>query len=239
MDLKVHDLLRLREPDVLVSRGPVPEWVSEALARAPWVVVRRAPVEGEFVPVGVRGQSRSERFPAHVRSSSIVEWVSPESCALQQGWKKSVRREELPAMCALFRVHTELRTSDLAWGPVGSVGFELVTGLPVVEKTSDLDLIIRIRDLLIPTSVTQKLLVLLEVIGVGLDLLLETGQGAISFQEYRRDEPKLVLRTVNGPILIPHPEGRSPQRESAEEKGRTPRNWIYHQDTENTESPRN
>jgi phosphoribosyl-dephospho-CoA transferase len=212
MGVAVHDLLRIRSPDALVIRGPAPEWVNEALSRAPWVVVRRAPAKGEFVPVGVRGQNRGERFASFVHSSSIVECVSPENLSSSRAWKKAVRLEELPAMGALLRVDAIFQGSDLHWGPCGSVGFELASGFPVALRTSDLDLIVRMSDLLIPPPTTRKMLAILERIettGVRVDLLLETGKGALALLEYAGGGTNLLLRTIHGPRLIPHPRGES------------------------------
>jgi phosphoribosyl-dephospho-CoA transferase len=199
----VHDLLRLRDPVGLMSRGPVPAWVNDALSRAPWVVVRRAPLEGAFIPIGVRGQSRGERFAAFTDSSSVVESVSPEELALTKAWQTAVRREALPAISALPLVHAILQTSALRWGPVGSVGFELASGLPVAHPTSDLDLVVRLSDFSIPPATTEKLLEINHRIEVRIDVLLETPEGAISLPEYVGNQPTLLLRSVQGPKLIP------------------------------------
>lgn len=212
MGVTVHDLLRVRGSDALMNRGPAPEWVNEALSRAPWVVVRRAPAEGEFIPVGVRGQNRGERFASFVHSSSIVECVSPENLSSSQAWKRAVRLEELPAMHALLRAEAIFQGSDLLWGPSGSVGFELASGLPITLRTSDLDLIVRMSDLLIPPSTTRKLLAIVERVettGVRVDLLLETRKGAMALLEYAGGGTNLLLRTVHGPRLIRHPQRES------------------------------
>lgn len=220
MELTVHDLLRLPHPSALVSRDTAPAWVQETLSRTPWVVVRRAPVEGEFFPVGVRGQRRSERFAAFVHSSSIVECVSPESLSSSQAWKKAVRREQLPALRFLPRLHDALRTYDLRWGPVGSVGFELATGFPGAHLTSDLDLIVRMNCLWMPPAIAASLLAILQEREVRVDLLLETTEGALSFREYASGEPNLLLRSVYGPSLIPHPQGGTNQRVGASASGK-------------------
>lgn len=203
MGWTVHDLLRLRDPDDLVSRGPVPGWVNAALTRAPWVVVRRAPVEGTFIPVGIRGQSRGERFAAFISSSSVVQSVSPEELALSMAWQTAVRREALPAMSALPLVHAILRTATLHWGPVGSVGFELASGVPTAHPSSDLDLIVRLSDFPIPPATTEKLLEMVHRSELRIDLLLETPEGAISLLEYLAGQPNLLLRSSLGPKLIP------------------------------------
>jgi phosphoribosyl-dephospho-CoA transferase len=205
MGLIPHDLLRLRDPCDLVYRVPPPSWSEEALSRVPWVVVRRAPFENELIPVGVRGKNRSERFAAFAPAATVVQCVSPEDLASCQAW-----REELPALRALPKIQVALQGLGLGWGPVGSVGFELATAFPAANCSSDLDLIIRMNDLLVP-RVTEELVAVIEDVGVRVDVLLETKAGAIALAEYVGNGPNLLLRTVNGPRLARkiHAKGRS------------------------------
>jgi phosphoribosyl-dephospho-CoA transferase len=208
----VHDLLRLGNPDDLKGSGPVPMWVNAALSRTPWVVVRRAPTKGGLVPIGVRGDHRSERFASFIDPSSISESVPPEALSSSQTWQQVDQRRDLPPMRALAVVHAILRTSDLCWGPVGSVGFELASGVPAAHRASDLDLIVRLSDFLIPWATTQKLLEVMHGTEIRVDLLLETGEGAISFLEYIGNQPDLVLRSINGPSLIQRSDTRLQRR---------------------------
>jgi phosphoribosyl-dephospho-CoA transferase len=207
MDITVHDLLRLRGPEELVNYDQAPQWVSEALSRAPWVVVRRASFERELIPVGVRGRSRSERFAGFADPSSIEESVRPEELISSQAWKRAVRFEEVPAMGLLPLINEDLRMLDLCWGPVGSIGFELASGLPVANRESDLDLIVRMNDIVIPRATTEKLLAIAR--GFQVDLLVETPVGGVSLLEYATVRQNLMLRTVKGPSLIPHPASMS------------------------------
>lgn len=203
MDLTVHDLLRLRDPNELVNCDPAPQWVSEALSEAPWVVVRRVPFEGDLIPVGVRGYNRSERFAAFISPSSVVESVRPEELASSQAWRRAIRAEELPAMRLLPKVDEDLRLLDVCWGPVGSVGFELASGFPVANRESDLDLIVRMNDIVMPRATVEKLLA--TVRGSRVDLLVETPAGGVSLLEYATSRQSLLFRTAKGPRLIPHP----------------------------------
>jgi phosphoribosyl-dephospho-CoA transferase len=195
-----HDLLRLRDPRDLVYRAPPPSWSDEALSQVPWVVVRRAPFENELIPVGIRGKNRSERFAAFAHAATVVECVSPEDLVSCQAWREAARREELPALRALPKIQMALQALGLSWGPVGSVGFELATAFPAANCSSDLDLIIRLNDLLVP-RVAEELVAVIEDAGARVDVLLETKAGAIALAEYVRTGPNLVLRTVNGPRL--------------------------------------
>ena len=104
------------------------------------------------------------------------------------------RRDELPVLRALPTIHMALQTLDLSWGPVGSVGFELATAFPAANCSSDLDLIIRLSDALVP-RVAEKVVEAIEDAGTRVDVLLETAAGAIALAEYVRSGPNLLLRT--------------------------------------------
>jgi phosphoribosyl-dephospho-CoA transferase len=210
MRLIPHDLLHLRDPRDLVYQAPPPPWLDEALLQVPWVVVRRAPFENELIPVGVRGKNRGERFAAFAHAATVVQCVSPEELASRQAWREAARREELPALRALPKIHLALQALGLSWGPVGSVGFELATAFAVATCSSDLDLIVRLNDLL-DSGVAEDLVAVIEDAGVRVDILLETEAGAIALAEYVGGGPNLLLRTVNGPRLARknHAKGRS------------------------------
>ncbi|MGC1302704.1 MAG: hypothetical protein WA840_10050, partial [Caulobacteraceae bacterium] len=60
--LFAHDLLRVAGGARLIADGVQPDWVEGALAGAPWVVVRRAGLRDGWVPVGVRGVARNQRW---------------------------------------------------------------------------------------------------------------------------------------------------------------------------------
>ena len=54
MEYIAHDLLQLKEEAKLISYTPIPDWVEHSLAKAPFVVVRRAVHRDSLIPVGVR-----------------------------------------------------------------------------------------------------------------------------------------------------------------------------------------
>jgi phosphoribosyl-dephospho-CoA transferase len=78
MDIRVHDLLRINDIDHLITTSPKPEWVHESLLHAPFVVVRRAPIQNGNIPIGIRGKSQGERFAAFLPKEAVAECVTPE-----------------------------------------------------------------------------------------------------------------------------------------------------------------
>ena len=221
---KPHDLLWLKR----VPRWPdAPDWVTLALARTPVVVVRRAGAPKGLVGVGVRGAQRNQRYGALISIAEIERCVSPEmlcpgaphgaaaaSCyALPpREWDcdpgLSPTRAGLPVFVALQGLEPVLRRFRLIWGPTGSAGFELATGVPTVQPSSDLDLLIRLPEW-IGRDTGQSLLGVLSThaahAGVRIDAQLETPGGAVSLAEYAGSTRRVLLRSSGEPVMVDDP----------------------------------
>ncbi len=138
-----HDLIRPLEPIALTADAPAPSWLGPALERAPWVVIRRGPVWDGMIPVGARGSARHQRFAAFLSVAEIAERLSPEDLGDSRYAIELKRRDAVPALAALARVAPILACRGFRWGPGGSVGFEIATGVATATASSDLDLILR------------------------------------------------------------------------------------------------
>ena len=202
----VHDLLRLRNVDDLHWEESHPDWSSAALHRAPWVVVRRTRARSDLLPVGVRGDVRHQRAAAWLPIHAVDHVVTPQILARQRTWYGRPRTKLLPALLVLdaaAAILEEQGYGDL-WGPGGSVGFELASGVPSVSAQSDLDLVldapepIEVRD-------AAALFTALERLSARVDLLLETPLGAVAVSEYASGKRMLLLRTPAGPRLVTDP----------------------------------
>ena len=203
--MRPHDLLRLADGAGISHEGPVPAWVPASLARAPWVVVRRAPTTVGLVPVGVRGRTRPERLATFLAPTAIAACVSPEGLAGARGWRHAFRTRWPGAVRALDAVDELFTFLGLAWGPTGSVGFELATGAAVAGPASDLDVVIRAPE---PWSFAraQELAADLTRMPVRVDTQLDTPSGAVALAEYARGGG-VLLRTPDGPKLTNDPWG--------------------------------
>jgi len=192
-----HDLLRLSRAGVLQPDAPL--WANSALSVTPWVVVRRAAAPIGRIAVGVRGTSRSERHATAVNPDDVCEAVAPEDLA-HVGPRG---RRELAAMCTLDMVRPVLDDSGLSWGPTGSVGFELATGIPTATTESDLDLIVRA-----PRGSSGALTLLAALhrefrsLAVRVDCHVETHSGAIALAELVGGQSDVMVRTVAGVRLV-------------------------------------
>jgi phosphoribosyl-dephospho-CoA transferase len=194
-----HDLLRLSSPLDVVPRA-APAWVAAALRAAPWVVVRRATAASGRVPVGVRGNARANRFAMEIPGTAVTELLAPEDLTVRA---KSPERA-LPATLALQAASALLNESALPWGPTGSVGFELASGTPTANADSDLDLLI--RPIRLPTRATLRYLhAAFQRLPARVDCQIETHAGALALGEFVSGARELLLRTADGPRLIPTP----------------------------------
>lgn len=199
--MRPHDLLRLADGARLRHEGPVPAWASSALTLAPWVVVRRAspPAEG-LVPVGVRGRTRPQRLAAFVHAGSVAARVAPEYLVSAWAWRHTPRTRSIGALRVLDRVEGLLTPLGLAWGPTGSVGFELATGVATTHAASDLDVILRLPEPW-PVDEARHLADELARLPVPVDVQLELPNGAVALAEYARGG-RVMLRAPGGPRLV-------------------------------------
>jgi phosphoribosyl-dephospho-CoA transferase len=208
--MRAHDLLQISGLADLVYVGwELPEkrcplWVERSLERAPFVVVRRANLFDGMIPVGVRGSLRKQRSAAYLAPESIRNQITPEQLAANRGWLTNARTEEIPAFKVLADLEEKLANFPLAYGPTGSIGFELASGLPTATSTSDLDLLVRAPARL-PMQVAQELITIFSGSACRVDSQFETPRGAVSLTEYARDKTPLLLRQAGGSVLISDP----------------------------------
>ena len=201
--MKPHDLLRLADGAEIIYEESVLAWVPARLARAPWVVVRRARTPSAFIPVGVRGSTRSERLAAFLAPTAVAARVSPEDLVATLAWRRAFRARWIDAVRVLDAVDELFAFLGLAWGPTGSVGFELATGVAVAGPESDLDVVIRAPE---PWSLARarELVDNLARLPVRVDTQLDTPSGAVALAEYARGG-RVLLRTPDGPKLVDNP----------------------------------
>jgi phosphoribosyl-dephospho-CoA transferase len=202
----VHNLLQLRNVDDLHWEEAHPDWSSAALHRAPWVVVRRTHARSALLPVGVRGDARQQRAAAWLPIHAVEQIVTPQILARQRTWHGRPRTKLLPALLVLdaaAAILEEHGCEDL-WGPGGSVGFELASGVPSVSAQSDLDLVLDAPE---PLEVRDAaaLFTALERLSARVDLLLETPLGAVALSEYASGQGVVLLRTPSGGRLVADP----------------------------------
>jgi phosphoribosyl-dephospho-CoA transferase len=199
-----HDLIRLRVPIKLAVDAPAPAWVEPALRQIPWVAIRRGHILDGMIPVGVRGPTRSHRFAAFVAVAEIADRLSPEDLSGRVIDQK--RKNAVPALAVLDRVADLLICRTYRWGPGGSVGFELATGIATATALSDLDLILRQDRRLEPDKATDLLAALAKAVAPArIDVMLETPIGGVSLADLAATRAQVLVRTPFGPRLLADP----------------------------------
>jgi phosphoribosyl-dephospho-CoA transferase len=193
-DSQVHDLLQIDPHSVNDISAPC--WVKQALRSCPWAVTRRAQAPADEIAVGVRGNTRSERWGGFLKKNFINKMVRPAEL-LEFGRSATLITRTL-AFRALREVIERWRDLSLQWGPAGSVGFELASGRHTTTEGSDLDIAIRA-----PFRMTQEKALSLchRMIGlqVRVDVRVETPQCGFSLREY--------ACTSSARMLLHYPEG--------------------------------
>ncbi|AOE82698.1 malonate decarboxylase holo-ACP synthase [Pseudomonas sp. TCU-HL1] len=192
---KPHDLLWGMTTDQLPA--DVPAWAQQALAAGHPVVVRRALCEPGRVAVGIRGTRRDQRFAATMPIHSIQRALSPEQLRPRAA-------ADFPALRALETVAPILAATGLPWGPTGSVGFQLATGIAVLHQASDLDLILRTPDFF-DRQHARALLAALADAPCRIDLQLETPNGAVALREWAGEARRVLLKCAEGARLVDNP----------------------------------
>jgi len=197
MELSVHDLVNIESGSDLLFTKPKSNWVKTALERAPFVVVRRAPIKDNFIPVGIRGSVRSERLAALLPANRIKKRVTPEQIAQKRDW---IHRDK-DIFKHLNEIENIMENHSICWGPVGSVGFELASNVSTVTENSDIDIIIRYTPSL-SSLLAKKLMNKLKRIPIHIDVQVEAKVGSFSLKEFACSaQNKVMFRTINGPIL--------------------------------------
>src|ERR671917_16945 len=90
-----------------------------------------------------RSPRRSLRLAAFLAPTAAAAHVTPEGLAAARGWRHAFRARWLGALRVLEAVDELFTFLGLAWGPTGSIGFELATGVAVAGPASDLDVVVR------------------------------------------------------------------------------------------------
>jgi phosphoribosyl-dephospho-CoA transferase len=199
--LHVHDLILLGKSAVISNEGgPACPYLNPN--QRPWVVVRRGRISDGLIPVGVRGSQRHERCAGFARLSEVLETRRPDQLRLMLA---EGSRRALQAFRTLSYLESHLVGLDMTWGPGGSVGYELASGIPVVRDGSDLDFILFAPKKL-DTTEAQDLWRMISSAPGKVDALVETPFCGFSLKEFVTASPrKILLRTSDGRILGSNP----------------------------------
>jgi phosphoribosyl-dephospho-CoA transferase len=192
---QVHDLLQIETDSFTTDSGAQPLWVREMLVACPWVVVRRDHAPDGTIAVGVRGTTRSQRWPGFLTKNGVKRIIRPANLAVSMGTSTCPRTR---AIETFRKVAERWRGFALLWGPTGSVGFELATGCEVTTEASDLDIVIHAPARF---SIKRAQWLCQSVISLctRVDIRIETRNCGFLLEEYARNESaQMLLRYPDG-----------------------------------------
>jgi phosphoribosyl-dephospho-CoA transferase len=177
----------------------VPASVRRELEETNFVVVRRGVVTENWVPIGIRGHQRSQRWAAWYPRYAIQEIVKPMDLLTQVDPLND--RDVSPAHRAFRSLKIAWQSFTYLWGPAGSLGFEVATGKQTTTMRSDLDVVVYADEPLSRRD-AQRLMAAADDLEVTVDIRVETPTCGFSLTEYATSATKtILLRTVDGPIL--------------------------------------
>jgi phosphoribosyl-dephospho-CoA transferase len=212
----VHALLNLRLDADIQFVGSAPDWVAGSIMSQPWVVVRREAAIGDYLPIGIRGSSRSERCAARLSKKVVLKVVLPTDLTHSALIGQLSEQSNLPALEAFGAARKIFSAHGLAphWGPTGSVGFQLASGTRVVHPDSDLDLVLMTAN---PISRIAAIALYrdLQQLPARTDLLLETPLGGMALVEYVSSTGPWLIRTPHGPRMTQVPWSDGDERRTA------------------------
>jgi len=200
--LRVHDLIRLGTESTITSAEGEPACPYLNPKQCPWVVVRRGRISDGLIPVGMRGAQRHERCAGFTGLSEVLEIRRPDHLRLLLAEDS---RRALQAFRTLSYLESHLAGLDMTWGPGGSVGYELASGIQAVRAESDLDFILFAPKKL-DIKESQDLWRMISSAPGKVDVLVETLFCGFSLEEFVTTSPrKILLRTSDGRILGSNP----------------------------------
>ncbi|MFV0576528.1 MAG: malonate decarboxylase holo-ACP synthase [Vibrio sp.] len=198
----------------LDSNAERPDWCKIHDKTRP-VVVRRAE-NPNLIPVGIRGQHRSERAAAWVDPKQIIRALTPDQLVQNQPWLEHYSKHPLKQIDALESIESIFNYQKIRWGLGGSIGFELATSIITANENSDLDLI-AYSPKPISNQVLAELWQNLIKLDVQMDVQIETPNGAfalrewlqchVSLKEQGKSPQPVMMKTPLAPVLMLDPWG--------------------------------
>src|ERR1700739_1293047 len=201
--IRPHYLLKIDTASISCGSNSfdvsIPASVRRELEETNFVVVRRGVVTENWVPIGIRGHERSQRWAAWYPRYAIQEIVKPMDLLTQVDTMND--QDAFPAHRALQSLIKTWQWLTYPWGPAGSLGFEVATGRQTTTARSDLDVVIY-ADEPLPRRDDQRLLAAADDLEVTVDIRIETPTCGFSLTEYATSpNKKILLRHVDGPVL--------------------------------------
>ncbi|MDC4185202.1 malonate decarboxylase holo-ACP synthase [Loigolactobacillus coryniformis] len=197
-----HTLLKLKTVTDLIFTGDLPEWVTDMLAQAPYVIVRRGQQDTQ-IPIGIRGYQKNQRFAAWLPLGAWQQVITPQA-ALKYLPQLAATRQTLAAFQTLRQITPLL--ADYQWGVGGSLQYELVTGLPMARAASDVDVIMTLPPKKLTPAMAKQLVTTLKQMSQHVDIQVVANEYGFSLEEYgMQRSTEILVKSNQGPQLFHDP----------------------------------
>lgn len=197
-----HTLLKLKTVTDLIFTGDLPEWVTDMLAQAPYVIVRRGQQDTQ-IPIGIRGYQKNQRFAAWMPLGAWQQVITPQA-ALKYLPQLAATRQTLAAFQTLRQITPLL--ADYQWGVGGSLQYELVTGLPMARAASDVDVIMTLPPKKMTPATAKQLVTTLKQMSQHVDIQVVANEYGFSLEEYgMQRSTEILVKSNQGPQLVHDP----------------------------------
>jgi phosphoribosyl-dephospho-CoA transferase len=185
--------------EAVCKYSSVPEWVEEQVQTTPFVVVRRGLATGHEIPIGVRGKERNQRWAAFCHPKLVKSIITPSQLLTRP--IPTSRVNATPALCTLDLLKERWMDLGRPWGPGGSIGFELATGMHVVKPESDLDIVIYATRR-ITADEAKSLCARAKDLPAVVDIRVETPVFGFSLWEFASDRPAAILMRAPNEVML-------------------------------------
>lgn len=202
MELAPHDIIQVKEVECLLSSiHEVPDWVNASLLTAPYVVVRRGPINDKFIPIGIRGKDRGQRLGHWIDKTQCARILKPYDL-IEIAKKKNNIPSELVSI--IRQLDLLFKAENIKWGIGGSFGFSIASDISMYNDNSDLDILLYPQDYFDPSYAQQLLVSISHCSRLRCDIQVQTSKGAFNLQDYATND-KILLKTDLSSNLVDAP----------------------------------
>ena len=185
--------------EAVCKHSSVPKWVEEQVRTTPFVVVRRGLATGHEIPIGVRGKERNQRWAASCHPKLVKSIITPSQLLTRP--IPTSRVNATPALRTLDLLKERWMDLGRPWGPGGSIGFELATGMHVVKPESDLDIVIYATRRITADEAKSLCARAMDLPAV-VDIRVETLVFGFSLWEFASDRPAAILMRAPNEVML-------------------------------------
>lgn len=199
LTFQVHDIIQLNQvDDILAKIDNLPDWVYKSLQNTPYVVVRRGLQSQDAIPVGVRGESRNQRYALEISQGYCKKIITPQTLV---NFIEQSNAIDLALKESLICLKEIFKQKGITWGIGGSIGFSLASNKKVYNTNSDIDILFYPQTMLSRTDAKLLLESIEQKINSSVDIQVLLSSASFNLREYVLYD-EVLLKTSTGVKII-------------------------------------